>query len=260
MKLTINILVLLASAICNFLLAKPNNDLLPNKRENFQQSSLQRIRLGHEGAEGFHRQLLLGFTDLATEGVDAGFDAKMLDVFTTDGYWFLDNTPYTIQGLPFNLNLLVDIGVISAFEQTHTFMIDALENYTGEVWLVDTESGQMFDLKAGSASFLVPAGTFNNRFKLAFTNTTLSLLNLQKKEPTFRAFYLKSTASVWIESQGNPPVSVEIFDRTGRKIDLVEVNSPTHIFKLPFNKYPVGIYLLIIKTRDKFFKNKILKF
>lgn len=259
MKLTFNSLLYLLPLVCAALYAKPDNNFSNKTQINFQQT-IERIRLGHEGAEGFHRQLLLGFTNLATDGVDTGFDALMLDVFTTDAYWFLDNNSYTIQGLPFRADLLVDIGVVSAFDQLHTIMIDSLEGYTGEVWLIDTESGQTVDLKLGNAQFFVPAGTFNNRFKLAFSNTTLSLDGATQTEPQFRAFYLKSTASIWVESPDSPTLSIEIFDLSGRKIKSIETKIFAHVRQIPMKNYPVGIYLLRIKTRDKVYKNKILKF
>lgn len=259
MKLTFNSLLYLLPLVCAALYAKPDNNFSNKTQINFQQT-IERIRLGHEGAEGFHRQLLLGFTNLATDGVDTGFDAQMLDVFTTDAYWYLDNKAFTIQGLPFRPDLLVSIGVNSAFEQIHTFMIDALEGYTGEVWLLDTNSGQMTDLKLGNAQFFIPAGTFNNRFKLAFSNTTLSLEDFVKTKPEFRTFYLKSAESVWIESPNNPTDEVEIFDASGRKIKTVEIAQPANLIRIPLNNYPTGIYLLRIKTRNKLYKNKILKF
>ncbi|MDT8414200.1 MAG: hypothetical protein RQ735_02375 [Flavobacteriaceae bacterium] len=52
----------------------------------YSQEVIPKIRLGHDDQAGFHRQLLLGFDPLSTNGVDNGFDAKMLDVFSTDAY------------------------------------------------------------------------------------------------------------------------------------------------------------------------------
>jgi hypothetical protein len=60
-----------------------------------------RVRLGHEDALGFHRQILVSFIEGTTSGVDIGYDAKMIDVSANDMYWYLNNESYIIKEQPY---------------------------------------------------------------------------------------------------------------------------------------------------------------
>lgn len=226
------------------------------------QEVVPKIRLGHEGEEGFHRQLLFAFDPLSTDGVDNGFDARQLEVFTTDGYWVINNEPFVIQARPFDMNILVDIGVVSAFDQVHTFMIDALEDYTGDVFLYDNLTGQLFDLKTQPASVNVPTGTFNDRFKMAFTSETLSLNPLNETLTALKAFYDKNSEQIFILNPTQIGINrLSLYSLSGALVfedNLTESHLASNQLYLPYIKN--GLYLLRIESAQTSDVFKIVKY
>ena len=58
-----------------------------------------KIRIGFNSYNNFHRQLLIGFMDeLATEGIDPGYDAIHIDNQQNDMYFLNNGTKLIIQG------------------------------------------------------------------------------------------------------------------------------------------------------------------
>ncbi|MBU2525443.1 MAG: T9SS type A sorting domain-containing protein [Bacteroidetes bacterium] len=230
------------------------------KQDNY---ALPIIRLGHEGEEGFHRQLLIAFEPNSTDGVDNGYDSLMLDTFSTDAYWLIENRSYVIQGRPFRLDLVVDIGVVSAFDQVHTFMIDALEDYTGEVFLFDNLTGQIHNLKQQAATVSVGSGTFNDRLKLVFTSETLSGSDLLTNTAAVGGYFDSEEGIFKIfRNQTSDVRSIKIFSISGKIIIHQNIQSKGHLVEIsiPFSTASSGIYIAKIQTASSTSTIKFVKY
>ncbi len=237
---------------------KTNNTLTQNTAAEV----LPKIRIGHEGAQGFHRQLLVAFEPTTTTGVDPGYDAEMLDVFTTDLFWYLDNRAFVIQALPFFTEMQIPLGVVSSTGQTHRFMIDALEDFVGDVYLIDLETSLSHRLNDGAVEIQVPQGQYVNRFLLAFAQLTLSTDETVFPSKELRAFYLKQSGNVVIENSANLDINkIQIYNLNGQS--LVNVQEAHDIqsseIKIPFSNYSTGIYLVKISSEKGTDTFKIVK-
>lgn len=245
---------------------KANDD--PRKKITFSQVNSvnqisengTKIRIGHEGQDGFHRQLLIAFIDGTTDEVDNGFDAKMIDKFSTDAYWHLDNTSYVIQARPFRTDLIVDLGVISNVEQTHTFMIDSLEGFTGEVFLLDQSTGQIFDMKVQNPQFTLPAGSDDQRFKLVFANNTLSTNEEKFINSGIKGFYFKSEGAIKVFSNNENVEQITIYNISGQEIKTIHLSNSSTELSIPFEQQASGIYFLKIRTLEQTHTLKIVKY
>jgi hypothetical protein len=210
-----------------------------------------RVRLGHEDVLGFHRQILVSFMDETTPGVDIGYDAKMIDVSANDMYWHLDNEAYVIQAQPYYGTLELPLGITSSSEQVHKIMIDQLENFTDPVILIDTQTGLSYDLKDGTANISIPAGTFNNRFRIAFAQTTLS--NNEVDLDILKVVYNPKDKNIEIFNPNQEEITrIEVYNISGQLIIRKEINQKSHQenIKIPFNKSN-GVYLLKINTSSQ---------
>lgn len=233
-----------------------------NLTQNTVAEVLPKIRIGHEGEEGFHRQLLVAFEPTTTPGVDPGYDAEMIDVFTTDLFWYLNNKPFVIQALPFFTEMQIPLGVVSSFNQTHRVMIDALEDFVGDVYLIDLETNISHRLNDGPAEVQVAQGQNTNRFLLAFTQLTLSTDDPALLSSDLRAFYLKKSENIVVENSNNLAINkIQVFNLNGQS--LINVQESTEFqsneIKIPFDHYSTGIYLVKILSEQGTNTFKIVK-
>ncbi|MDZ4147322.1 MAG: T9SS type A sorting domain-containing protein [Flavobacteriaceae bacterium] len=233
-----------------------------NLIQNTAADVLPKIRLGHEGAEGFHRQLLVAFEPTTTAGVDLGYDAAMLDVFTTDLFWYIDDKAFVIQALPFFTEMQIPLGVVSSVDQTHRFMIDALEDFVGDVYLIDLETSLSHRLNDGPVEIQVPQGQYTNRFILAFTQITLSTDENVFLSNDLRTFYLKQSGNIVIENNSNLDINkIQIYNLNGQSLVNVHENSDfqSSEINIPFSNYSTGIYLVKILSEQGTNTFKIVK-
>lgn len=155
-----------------------------NHSINTAASALEKNRLwiAISNTQGAYNQTLLGYITNATNGTDTLFDGKpwatgnVLSLYSVNG-----TDTFSIQGraLPFTNTDIVPLGYKSTLAGTFTI---ALEEFDGlfqnqNVYLLDKSNNLMQDLKANAYTFTTETGTFNNRFEIHYTNSTLSIPN-----------------------------------------------------------------------------------
>lgn len=231
---------------------KGANSVFTRANQNNATSTVDmRIRLGHEDALGFHRQILVAFMDGTTPGIDTGYDAKMIDVSANDMYWHLDNEAYVIQAQPYYSTMELPLGITSSSEQTHKIMIDQLENFVEPILLVDTETGLAYNLNEGTANISIPAGTFNSRFKIAFEQTTLSKPEAELN--VFKIIYNQEAKNIEIFNPNQEEINqIDVYNISGQLINRIELsqNSFQEKITIPF-KQSSGVYIIKINKSSQ---------
>lgn len=182
-------------------------------------SEKDRIWLNLTNPEGIFSQQLIGFFPNATMGVDRGYDGYAVKSNTYAVFYSLiASKPYKIQGRgAFDINDRVPLGFRSVYEKTYTVSIGDIQGVlrNQNVYLEDLQLNIIHDLKASNYVFSTPAGEFNNRFVLRFTNSTLG-------NSDFEA--LNNSVIVYADENINASSSLEkikevtIFDVLGRTI------------------------------------------
>lgn len=224
--------------------------------EKLQTNESAKIRLGHKDEAGYHRQILLAFFDHTTEGVDAGYDGRMLDVNPNDMYWMIENKEYVIQARPYQTEVDFNIGITSAKQEVHTIMIDALEGYTGHVILKDTQTGLNYDLTEQSANILIEQGTFNSRFSVQVTPFTLNMS--EKEKGTLKLIYLKNQGLIVYNPEKERVISVQIFNLLGQELTRKKIGTTDNQIHVRHHLNS-GIYIVktITDTQNKIQKIQI---
>jgi len=210
-----------------------------------------RIRLGHEDALGFHRQILVSFIDGTTPGIDIGYDAKMIDVSANDMYWYLNDEAYVIQAQPYYNIMELPLGITSSSEQIHKIMIDQLENFVEPILLIDTETGLTYNLSEGTANVSIPAGTFNTRFKIAFMQTTFS--NPEVELNSLKIVYNRGAKNIEIFNPNQEEINqIDVYSISGQLINRLELDRKPFQEKItiPF-KQSTGVYLIKINKSSQ---------
>ncbi|MDN3677748.1 hypothetical protein QWY90_10505 [Flavobacterium paronense] len=178
--------------------------------------------------QGAFKQVLLGYVDGATMGLDRLFDGEMVDVGNAITlYSKVDDTKLSIQGrpLPFDVNDYIPLGYKSTIASTYNISLIDYDGLftTQNIYLEDKILNIIYDLKNGPYSFTTSIGTFDDRFVLRYTTETLGNLNPVFNENTV-VIYKNKPSNEFEVSSGNIMMStLKVFDIRGRL--LLEKNN-----------------------------------
>lgn len=184
-----------------------------------------RIWLDVTNENGSYKQLLLGYINGATNGIDRLYDGEMLVGENIVGlYSVLKDEEdalrkFTIQGraLPFNEDeeLALGFSLKEGSASKNKIGIEDVEGVfeTQEVYLIDTYEGIIHDLKSGDYEFESKAGEFNDRFKLVFQHRTLSVDSNEMALKDVTAAVSNSTITV--DSNESQIQAIEVYNALG---------------------------------------------
>lgn len=177
-----------------------------------------RIWLNLNDATNNYNQILVGYVNGATNGVDNAIDGEVLDKDNTMLYSVINDSEYVIQGkgLPFTDTDEIALGLKATTAGTYSI---SLENVDGlfvnqDVFVKDNMTNSTHNIKLAPYVFSTTDGIFNNRFKVVFVNAALSNDTFVSDESVVvftQNEELKINATQEI-------ASVEVFDILGRTI------------------------------------------
>lgn len=178
-----------------------------------------RIWLDIKNEQNDYKQTLIGYTPKATNKVDSGYDAELINSESPVSlYSIAENTLLSIQGrsMPFNDSDEVDLGFST--KTAGNFTIN-LQNFDGlfsnqEIFLKDNKLNKVIDLKKASYSFISDKGVFNNRFVLGYRDTFSTLKNKEITPNDIIIF--KPNQDLYIDSGRAIMKKIRVFDVRGR--------------------------------------------
>ncbi|HEX8269891.1 MAG TPA: choice-of-anchor D domain-containing protein [Flavobacterium sp.] len=199
-----------------------NNDFFRanNNAASIISDEIDRIWLNLYNSDGFFSQQLIGYFDSATSGFDRGYDGIVNQAPNAVSFYsFIGDDHYKIQARPsFSNSDVVPLGYSASTAGTFTIAIDNKEgqlNAAGtNIYLQDLELGIIHDLKQAPYDFTTATGTFNERFVLRYTTTTLNTdVPVQAEDIVVvvneQVIGIKSTAMI---------SNVTVYDIVGRKV------------------------------------------
>ncbi|MFC0602952.1 CUB domain-containing protein [Winogradskyella pulchriflava] len=178
---------------------------------------------------------MVGYIEGATQAKDRSYDAYTFESNTMSIYSMIDNDRMVIQGrqLPFEIEDQVPLGV--DILQTGNYIIaingvDGLFEYQNQdIYLEDTYTNTIHDLRVSPYTFASDAGTFNDRFILRYTNVTLGIGELN---PLNGIQVFEENEKIVVKSDHETIQSIEVYDILGRSLFTNKiVNS---------NRYSIG--------------------
>ena len=211
------------------------------------------IRLNTTFNNQFTKQIALAFVPEATDGVDRGIDALGTSSISlpNDVYFFLDNKRYVIQGLPFDVNKRIPLGVKATNNASFKFALSGIENFdeNQNIYLYDGQNGTYNDLKSDAYGVELPTGIYNNRFEITFLNPTLNIENTVKNN-----FVIFENNAIQMLTVSNPNAmdvkSVAIYDLTGKQIFSKENLGVQESYQFSTNGLPSSVYLVELYSDD----------
>lgn len=195
-----------------------NSQFYRNNATNSDEVEKNRLWVEVIHQNGKFNQTMVGYVEGATDGLDWGYDTKMIPSGDVKIYTKIGDDKLVIQGksLPFNSNDSIPLGFYTTLTGEFTlnlYQYDSIfENQS--VYLLDNATSTLHDIKSGMYTFTSIQGTFDNRFELRFNNEALSLNPNIKTENSVLCY--ANYSDIIVKSLASQIHSVTIFDSTGR--------------------------------------------
>ena len=239
-----------------------------NTSDTYLEEQFAKIRLGYNSADNYHRQILLGFmNDHATAGFDNGYDALSLETLTNDMYFINGTNKLNINGDGhFNVNNIYPLGVKNAVAGNVTFVVDQKENFedSQEIYIYDNVTSVYHSIKNQNFQIDLPAGTYDTRFSLRFTNgTTTALGTADNTEVSSAISVIHSQANNMIniknELQEVNVKSVSLYNLLGQEVIVWKIyNQNQADIQLRVTDVSAGTYIVKVITDGGTITKKIM--
>lgn len=205
--------------------AYANNEFFRTTTETVERN---RIWLDLVNANNIAETTLLGYVTGATEAKESAYDALASEL-PMGIYSILADEKFVIQGrsLPFDTNDQVAIGYNVATAGTYKLALNFVDGLFADaaqnIYIEDTTTGIIHDLKASPYSFTTAAGTFKTRFVLRYTYETLGMEDFTANEVKVYA-----NESINVSTAHQSLQTVKVYDLQGRVLGAYKnINATT---------------------------------
>lgn len=227
----------------------------------FENEIFKKIRLKFTTVDNIERQILLGFMNqFATDSIEAGYDAVVLENNPSDFYFINSNEKLIIQGVgSFDVNNSYPLGFKTNLAGNIKIKAEGLENFEANqnVFLFDNLTGEFYDIKNNTQNINIAIGTYDNRFSLKFVNQTLSNNENVDIVNQFSVFYLKQVKSITIKNQKIEIKNVFIYDVLGKQV-ASKTDVKTTSITIPVEVLSTGTYIVKIQTEKGDLTKKVI--
>ncbi|GAA3612957.1 LamG-like jellyroll fold domain-containing protein [Flavivirga amylovorans] len=235
------------------------------KRSQTQKTEVngrQKIKLMFDSPEGYHRQLLVGVDNNASNGFDIGYDAPLLKDNKEDMFWTFSDGEYVIQAVNnFDLEQKLPLGVKINKEGITTIKIDYLENINNDldIYLNDKELNVYHNLRASNYKVYLTAETHLDRFEIVFNDASTALDTDDIEDIKFHVYFSNEKESIVIH---NPTLkniqSIEMLNMLGQTLLQLEPNTNNDYLEYKVTEMKTGSYILKIETEKEKTSKKVL--
>ena len=202
-----------------------NNSMRSSTHDNTQffrtSDDNGRIWLDLISSNGSNVRSLVAYVDGATNNRDRMFDAITDEKINLNLYSAIGDEIMKIQGrtLPFDQEDRVPMGIKVPQNGNYTIGIAAVDgffaNTSQNIYLEDTATNIIHDLRQNPYTFTANTGNYPNRFILRYTNETLGGDDLIADEANL---WVISSDALSVKSTKNTIQSVRVFDVLGRHL------------------------------------------
>ena len=238
-----------------------NNVFYRNGSDSTSEDEIERHRIWLDivSPNNIASTILVGYIQGATNEDDRLYDGYAFSGSETLMYSIVGDKKMSIQGksLPFNEQDTVPLGVVFNAQGSYSIAINTVdglfETTDQNIYLEDTYLGIIHDLRSNPYSFSSETGTFNDRFILRFTNTTLGLDDF---DTLSGISVFEDNDKITVKSAYSTIASIDVYDVLGRVLFFNKtINSNRYSIESisPYN----ATLLLKIKLADG--KQKIAK-
>lgn len=214
---------------------------------------LPKIRFNVAVNDLYVRELVLQFDPTVTMNYDYSWEGRVdTNKQVNDVYMPVSNNNLIINSIPFSIDKVVPVTFDMASASTYEFSIKELENFdTPLIYLEDTATGMLYDLKSGTATLQLPSGIIDNRFQIVFQDpSTLSNGDIAI-EDRFNVVQNNNAGQLTIFNPSQRDVAnVSLYDLGGKLIFDQNENNNDSQYTYNTDQLSTGIYIVRISTVD----------
>lgn len=222
------------------------------------------IRLMFDSPLGYHRQIIVGANEKASNNFDVGYDALMLDVNEEDMYWKINENKFIIQGInAFDSSQELPIGLKVKKAGVARIKVDAFENVGSklDLYVKDELTQETFRINDEPFEIYLEAGNYSNRFKLVFQSSQLANKSLDIDEvginDSLSVYYNYRSSELKILNKYNINISeVQLYNVLGQNVQTIELNTSQDV-SVPITS-DLGIHVVKLSTDNGVLTKKII--
>ena len=236
---------------------------ISNAEDAYAENTFEKIRLGFNSNNNFHRELLMGFmNENATAAIDPGYDAVCMDNLPNDMHFINEGNKLVIAGESyFDQHASYPLRIKTNSEGPVSIVLDGTENFNADqpIYIYDALTAIYHDLRYDMVATTLPAGETNDRFFLKFNKGgalavggfTTNSLQVAYAAANNSLIIHNSTASTQIEE-------VTLYSIIGQAVASWKVNSNNSKIELSVPQLSAGTYIVRTKTSEGVSSKKIL--
>ncbi len=222
-----------------------------------------KIWLQFDSPTGYHRQLLVGVDDNATNHFDLGFDAPIADIGKEDMFWIFDGSKFVIQGVNnFNTDQELPLGLIIGKTGLARIKIDELKNMDENIaiHIKDKLTGETHNISRSAFEINLEPGEYPERFAITFkmqkliTEDVAAEVFLPAATPTIiegiHVFMNNTLEEIQIKNNSDDEIiSIALYNYLGQTLKTWNSNFNIRTISLPIN-LATGVYFVQINTKN----------
>ncbi len=217
--------------------------------ENVASDDVPQIRINTILNNQNTRQIALAFVPEATDGVDRGIDgfSPADETLPADVYFVIENDKYVIQGINFDVDKRLPLGVKSAANSTFRFYIPEVLNFdpNQQVYIFDANDNSYHNIKSGTFDVTLEAGVYENRFEVTFKDGQLSSNDI--KDQHIDVIQNNNLQYLSVHNPNNHHLkSCQLFDMAG-KLVLTE-NRGSAMDRISTSALSEGVYIAKVNS------------
>ncbi|WP_223033703.1 CUB domain-containing protein [Hanstruepera marina] len=194
------------------------------RTNNTRQSNIERHRIWLDliNANELATSILVGYVEGATNNKDRLYDGYDFAGSAISFYSLITNEKMSIQGraLPFDVTDMVSLGIEIPTAGNYSIAINSLdglfENEEQNIYLEDTYTNFIHDLRLSPYSFTAETGVFNDRFILRYTNNSLGVDEFSSE--TAITITAPGNHYIKVKASNSPIQSIVVYDVLGRQL------------------------------------------
>lgn len=220
------------------------------------------IRLMYDSPKGYHRQIVLGANEKASNGFDLGYDAFMVDVNEEDMYWYFNKSKFVIQGVAnFDATQEFSLGLVVKTSGTIKIKLDAMENIDANLTLFikDELTGEIKKINDEAFEINLEPGVYNDRFKLVFKQLEESSVEAESTVEESAVTIRYNSKSEKLNLQNNDKIKIKdlsLYDILGNEIKSLKLNTKSDVTLTVSSN--TGLYIVKLNTEKGLVTKKII--
>lgn len=198
------------------------------------------------------RQVALAFHPAATDGADFAMDAKSPDSTNeVDMYFVVDNAPYVIDVIDFDINKRIPIGFKNSVPANFRIKVGEIINFDGtqNVYVYDKNTDVYHDVVNGEFEINLPAGTNNSQYEVTFVNAALSIPTLAAD--SFQVIQNNTSQTLTVANPNRLEIkSISLYDITGKLVFADDKPLLKDQYQFQTGAYSDAMYIVKIITKN----------